>query len=105
MKTIEPARPRRMSLVGSTLLGVAGPFVAGLICWLWLILADVTPRKAGLIAATLALAALAGVTWQQARARAEVRWRAALDAYAEREETKGTQSRRERHAGPRSQVR
>lgn len=105
MKTIQPVRPRRMSLVGSAFLFAAAPFVAGLICWLWLVLAGVTAGKAGLLAATLALAAFAGVTWQQARAHADVRWRAALDAYAEREQAKRTSLRGESHAGPRSKGR
>ena len=42
------------------------------------------------LAAVLALAALVGVTWYLSRARAERRWRAALDAYAKQEQAKGS---------------
>jgi hypothetical protein len=36
----------------------------------------------------LALAVLVGISWYAFRVRAERRWRAALDLYAEREEAK-----------------
>ncbi len=83
MKTNETARSRRMALVWSTVGGAAGLFLAGLIGWLWLVLADDSVWKGVLLAAVLALAALAGIAWQQSRA--ERRLRAALDAYAEKE--------------------
>jgi hypothetical protein len=40
------------------------------------------------LGAGLALAALAAITWYLSRARAERRWRAALDRYADQEEAK-----------------
>jgi len=43
-------------------------------------------RRAVSLAAVLAVAALVGITWYLSRVRAERRWRAALDAYAEKEQ-------------------
>jgi hypothetical protein len=40
--------------------------------------------------AVLAPAALLGLTWYVSRARADRRWRAALDRYVDREEAKRT---------------
>jgi hypothetical protein len=57
----------------------------------------------------LALAALVGITWYasraRTRARADRRWRAALDRYAQQEQAKGTHSWRNSHARPQSQAR
>ena len=61
--------------------------------------------SAVLLVAVLALAALAGVAWYLPRARAEWRWRAVLDRYAEQEQAKRTYSRRNVHARPQSQAR
>jgi hypothetical protein len=103
--------------------GIAGLFIAGLIGPLWFVSADHSPWKAVWIAAILALAALAGITWYLSRIRAEIaraetaraerRWWAALDAYAKREldayakqgQAKRLNSRRNFHAGPQSQDR
>jgi hypothetical protein len=54
-----------------------------LIGGLWLVWADDPGWKAIPLAAALASTMAAGIMWQQSRARR--RWRAALDAYAERE--------------------
>jgi len=71
--------------------------------WLGNVLAvDSDWRSLGLAAA---LAALVGITWFLARARAERRLWAALDAYTEQEQTKITNSRRDSHARPQSQDR
>lgn len=50
----------------------------------WLLLAEDSPLAFRLVAALLAGTVGIGTLWQQSRARAR-RWRAALDAYAERE--------------------
>ena len=102
MKTIETARPWRTSLAWSAGSRAAGLFLAGLIGWLWFVAAPGTAWKAVSLAAVLALAALVGITWYLSRARAERRWRAALDAYAKREQAKRTHSRRNFHARPQS---
>jgi hypothetical protein len=56
-----------------------------LIGWLWLSSADLFALKAVSLVAVLALAAL---SWYLSRARAEMRWRAALDRFAEEEQAK-----------------
>jgi carbon storage regulator CsrA len=63
-----------------------------LIGWLWFISAADFAWKAVSLVAVLAVAALIGMTWYRVRARAERRWRAALDAYAEKELAKGSRS-------------
>jgi hypothetical protein len=59
--------------------------IFGLIVWLWLFSADGPPGSAGSLAVVQVLASLAGVAWYLPRARAERRWRAALDHYGEQE--------------------
>jgi hypothetical protein len=49
--------------------------------------------NAVLLVGVLALAALAGVAWYLPRARAQRRWLAVLDRYAEQEQARGTQPR------------
>ena len=105
MKTNETARSRRMPLVASAVCEAAGMFIAGLIGWLWFVLADSSAWKAVSLAVVLALAALVSITWYLSRVRADRRWRAALDAYAEQEQAKRTYSRRNFHARPQSQAR
>jgi len=73
--------------------------------WFWNVSAIDSAWSAVSIAAVLALAALVGITWTVSRARAQRRWRAVLDAYAEQEQTKMTNSRRNSHARPQSQDR
>jgi hypothetical protein len=67
--------------------------IFGLVAWLWLFPADGPARGAVSLAAVQALVALAGVAWYLARARAERRWRAALDHYADQEQVKRTHPR------------
>jgi hypothetical protein len=55
--------------------------------------------------AVLAVAALAAIAWYVLRARADRRWRAALDRYVEREQAKRTHSQRNLQADPQSQAR
>ena len=105
MMTNETARSRRMSLVWSAAFRTVRLSIFGLIGWLCFVSAVDSPWRAVSLAVVLALAALVGITWYLSRARAERRWRAALDAYAEREQAKRTNSRRNFHARPQSQDR
>jgi high-affinity Fe2+/Pb2+ permease len=105
MTTNATARSRRMSLVWLAVSRAAGLFIAGLIGWLLFVWGDASAWRAVSLAAVLALAALVGITWYLSRARAERRWRAALDAYAKQEQAKRPNSRRYFHARPQSQDR
>jgi hypothetical protein len=75
--------PWRTSLAWSAVFRAIGLSIVGLIAWLWLFSADGPPWSAVSLVAAEALAALAGVAWYLPRARAERRWRAALDHYGE----------------------
>jgi len=79
--------------------------IFALIGWLCFVWAEDSDWKAVLLAAVLALAAIAGITWYLSRVRADKRWRAALDAYAKQEQAKRTYSRRNVHARPQSEDR
>jgi hypothetical protein len=105
MTTNETARSRGMSLVGSAVFRAARLLLFGLIGWLWFVSAADSAWRAVSLAAVLALAALVGITWYLSRVRADVRWRAALDAYAKQEQVKRTHSRRNFHARPQTQDR
>ena len=105
MTTNVTARSRRTSLAWSAVSRAARLLFFGLIGWLWFASADDSEWKAVSLAAVLALAALVGITWYLSRARADRRWRAALDRYAQQELAKGTHSRRDSHARPQSQAR
>jgi membrane associated rhomboid family serine protease len=105
MKTNETARSQGTSLAWSAVSRAARLLIFGLIGWLWFSSAADSALRAASLAALLALAALAGITWHLSRARAERRWRAALDAYAKQEQAKRTNSRRNFHARPQTQDR
>ena len=75
----------RASLAWSAVFRAAGLSIFGLVAWLCLFSADGPAWRAVSLVAVLALAGLAGVAWYLPRARAERRWRAALDRYAERQ--------------------
>jgi hypothetical protein len=94
-----------MSLAWSAVFRAVRLLLFGFFGWLWFVSAADSPWKAVSLAAVVALAALAGITWYLSRVRAERRWRAALDAYAEKEQAKRTYSRRNFHARPQSQDR
>jgi hypothetical protein len=85
METNQTGHSRLMSLVSSSAFWVALLLIAGLIGGLWFVLADHSAWKAVPLAAVLPLTAVVGITWQQSRASARRRLRAALAAYAERE--------------------
>jgi hypothetical protein len=61
--------------------------IFGLIGWLWFASAADSAWRAVSLAAVLAVAVLVGITWYLSRARADRRWRAALDAYAKQEQS------------------
>ena len=105
MATNATARSRGMSLVWSAVSRTVRLLIFGFFGWLWFVSADDSAWKAISLVAVLALAALVGITWYLSRASADRRWRAALDAYAEKEQAKRTNSRRNFHARPQSQDR
>jgi len=113
MMTNQTARPQEMSLAWSAVFRVVRLLIFGFIGWLWFMSANDSTWKVVSLAAVLAVAILVGVPWYLTRARtkgwqavqnarAERRWRAALDAYAEheQEQAKRTNSRRNFHARP-----
>ena len=94
MRTTAIAHTWRRSLAWSAVSRTARLSIFGFIGWFWFLSADDSAWKAVPLVAVLALAALVGVTWYASRARADRRWRAALDRYAQQELVKGTHSRR-----------
>jgi hypothetical protein len=98
MATSATAHPWQTAPAWSAVFRAARLLGFGFFGWLWFFSADDSAWKAVSLVAVLALAALVGVTWYLSRARADRRWRAALDRYAERELAKGTRSLR-RHRG------
>ena len=88
MKTNAAALKWRTSLARSAFFRAAGLSIFGLVAWLWLFSADAPAYRAVSLVEILALAALAGVAWYLPRARAERRWRAVLDRYAEQEQAR-----------------
>lgn len=94
------AHPWRAPLARS-----AGLFIVGFVGWLWFSPAgDSAWRPISLVAVT-ALAGVVGTSWYISRARAERRWRAAMERYADQELAKDTHPRRDTHARPEAQGR
>jgi hypothetical protein len=91
MKTAAIAHTRRASLAPAAFSRAARLSTFGLIGWFWFLSADDSAWKAVPLVAVLGLAALVGITWYASRARADRRWRAALDRYAQQEQAKGAQ--------------
>jgi hypothetical protein len=83
MRTDATDHDWRTSLAWSAVFRAAGLSILGVIVWLWRCWEDCPARRAGSLLAVFALAAFAGFAWYLLRARAEERWRAALDHYAE----------------------
>jgi 4-amino-4-deoxy-L-arabinose transferase-like glycosyltransferase len=79
--------------------------IVGFAGWLWFFSTDRSALRDASLAAVLVLAVVAGVVWYFSRSRADRRWRAALDRYAELEQAKRTFSRRNPHARPQPQAR
>src|SRR5262249_22504807 len=94
MRTNKVTSSRWRLLARPAALGIAGLSVVGSIVWLWFISADYASRRVVSLVAVTALAVLLGLTWYGSRARADRRWRAALDRYAEQEEARRLPSRR-----------
>jgi hypothetical protein len=94
MTTNATAHPWRMSLARSAVARAARLSIFGFSGWLWFLSADDSAWKAVPFVAVLALAALVGIMWYASRARADRRWRAALDRYAEHEWAEWTHRRR-----------
>ena len=88
MKTNETARSRGGSLVWSAVFRPARVFLFGLIGWLCFVSAADSAWRGVSLTAIVALAALVSITWFLSRARAERRWRAAMDTYVEKEEAR-----------------
>jgi carbon storage regulator len=81
-----------MSAVASAVFRAIRLLIFGLMGWFWFISAADLAWKAVSLTAVLAVAALVGIMCYRVRARAEKRWRAALDAYAEKELAKASHS-------------
>jgi 4-amino-4-deoxy-L-arabinose transferase-like glycosyltransferase len=98
MTSNETARSRGISLVWSAVCRASRLLIFGFIGWFWFLSADSFAWRAVSLAALLAVAALVSITWYVSRARArardEMRWRSALDAYAQKELAKRNNSRK-----------
>ena len=68
--------------------------IFGLIGWFWFLSADDSAWRTVSLVAVVALAAVVGITWYLSRARADRRWRAALERYAQLQLAKRTHPRR-----------
>ena len=88
MRTNAAAHPGRTSPAWSAVWRAARLSTLGFIGWLWLFSGDDSAWKAVPLVAVLALAAVVGVTWFLSRARADRRWRAALDRYDQQQQPK-----------------
>ena len=104
MRTTKAGSSRWLSLAWPAALGVGGLSATGAAVLLWLVSADEAGRRVVTLAAVAALAALLGLTWYASRVLADRRQRAALDRYAEQEETKRIHLRRNIHARTQSQT-
>jgi hypothetical protein len=104
MKTLALTYSGWLSLAWPAALWIAGLSIAGSAGWLWSFAADDSAWRAVSLVTVLALAALVSLL-HASRARADGRWRAALDRYAEQEQAKRTYSRRNPRARPQSQAR
>ena len=85
MRTNATTHSWRKSPAWSAVFRAVGLSIIGFIGWLWLFSADGPPRSVVSLVAVQALAVLAGVAWYLPRARAERRWRAAVDHCGEQE--------------------
>ncbi len=90
MTTNAMAHPWRAPLARSAVCRPARWLIFGLLGWPWLFSVDHPAHRDVSLSAVLALAALAGMAWQAARARTDRRWRAAWDRYARMEDAKRT---------------
>jgi hypothetical protein len=106
MTTNAIVRSRGMSLVRSAGFRAIRLLIFALIGWLLFVSAADSAWGAVSLTAVLALPALVGITWYLSRVRAERRWRAGLDVYAEREQAKSeVRGRKSEVGGQKSEVR
>ena len=94
MKTNAITHPRPTSLAGSALSRAARLSIFGSVGWFWFLAANDSAWKAVPLVAVLGVAALVGITWYASRSRADRRWRAALDLYAQQQQAKRIHLRR-----------
>lgn len=95
----------RFSLAWSALSRAARLLAFGFLGWFWLFPRVDSAGRAAALVAILTLAGLVSGTSYLARARAESRWRAALDRYANRDLAQEIPSPRDLHARPQSKGR
>src|SRR5262249_20188187 len=93
MRTTAIAHTWRTSLAWSAVFRAARLSIFGFIAWLWFFAAADSASRTVSLVAVLALATVVGITWYASRARADRRWRAALDRYAQQEQAKRTHPR------------
>src|SRR5207237_691779 len=98
MKTTAIADTRGTSLAWSAVCRAARLSIFGFVGWFCFLSADDSAWRAISLVGVLGLAVLVGITWYASGARADRRWRAALDRYAQQEQAIGAHSRR-RHRG------
>jgi hypothetical protein len=94
MRTTMIAHTWGTSLAWSAIFRTARLSIFGFVGWSWFLSAYDSVWKVVALVAVLALAGLVGIMWHASRVRADRRWRAVLDRYAQQEEAKGTNSRR-----------
>ena len=90
MTTNATAHPRQASPAWPAGSRAARLLSFGLLGWLWFFAADDSAWRDVALVAALGFAALVGITWYLSHARAERRWRAALDRYAELQHARRT---------------
>jgi 4-amino-4-deoxy-L-arabinose transferase-like glycosyltransferase len=117
MTTNRIARSEEITLIWLAVSRAGRLMTFGTIGWLWFMSASDSAWRGVSFIAVPVVATLVAIPWYLARARAnrerraaldvraDRRWRAALDRYAEQEQAKRTNSRRNVHAGPQSQDR
>ena len=77
-----------MTLARSAIRRTSRLLIIGLVGWLWFLSSKDWAWRAVSFIAVLAFAALTGIAWYVFRARADRRWRTALNRYSEQELTK-----------------
>jgi hypothetical protein len=105
MRSNKVTSARWLLLARPAALGIAGLSGVGATVWLWFFSADDASCRVDSLVAVTVLAALLGLMWYGSLARADRRWRAALDRYAEQEEARRLHSRRNLRARPQLQTR
>lgn len=94
MTTNATTRARQASLAWSAVRRASRLSIFGFIGWLGFLSSDDSAWRTVSLVAVLGLAALVAITWYASRARADRRWRAAVDQYARQDQAKGTHARK-----------